>query len=101
MLVVVNCNHVGSIRSQMFNGMLFKVPQQHRHWNKGSNNTDGLSVYSFILVWVWSKQWYDYVNQVRICSWNQPLLSNEGKYSCSMKQPVPLKGFELLPVDIV
>jgi len=32
-----------------------------------------------------------YVNHARIRSWNQPVLSNEGKVSCSRKQ----RGLEL------
>jgi len=29
-------------------------------------------------------------NHTRICSWNQPVLSNKGKVSCSRKQRGPL-----------
>mgnify|MGYP000488247438 CR=1 FL=1 len=36
-----------------------------------------------------------YVNQARIRSWNEPVLSNEGKVSCSRKQRGPLLGLEL------
>ena len=36
-----------------------------------------------------------YVNHARIRSWNQPVLSNESKVSCSRKQREPLMGFEL------
>jgi len=36
-----------------------------------------------------------YVNHARIRSWNQPVLRNEGKVSCSSKQLEPLMGFEL------
>jgi len=37
---------------------------------------------------------FAYVNQVRIRSWNQPVLSNEDKVSCSRKQQEPLMGFQ-------
>ena len=33
-------------------------------------------------------------NHARVCSWNQPVLSNRGTVSCSMKQRVPLMGRE-------
>ena len=33
-------------------------------------------------------------NHARVCSWNQPVLSNRGNVSCSMKQRVPLMGLE-------
>ena len=36
-----------------------------------------------------------YVNHARIRSWNEPVLSNEGKVSCSRKQQKPLMGLEL------
>jgi len=36
-----------------------------------------------------------YVNHARICSWYQPVLSNEGKVSCSRKQQMPLKILQL------
>ena len=36
-----------------------------------------------------------YVIQVRIRSWNQPVLRNQGKLSCPMKQRAPLMGLEL------
>ena len=36
-----------------------------------------------------------YVIHARIRSWNQPVLSNEGKVSCSRKQQGPLLGLEL------
>jgi len=38
---------------------------------------------------------FAYVNHARIRSWNQPVLSNEGKVSCSTKQRQPLMGLEL------
>ena len=38
------------------------------------------------LVWLW--------NHARICSWNQPVLSNKGKVSCSRKQLGSLMGLE-------
>ena len=38
---------------------------------------------------------FAYVNQAWIRSWNQPVLSNEGKVSCSRKQRKPLTGLEL------
>ena len=40
----------------------------------------------FILVWL--------RNHSCICSWNPPVLSNEGKASCSRNQQEPLMGFE-------
>ena len=36
---------------------------------------------------------FTYLNHARIRSWNQPVLRNEGKVSCSRKQREPLKGF--------
>ena len=36
-----------------------------------------------------------YVNHARIRSWNQPVLSNQSKVSCSRKQRGPLMGLEL------
>ena len=38
---------------------------------------------------------FDYVYHARIHSWNQPVLSNEGKVSCLRKQRGPLLGLEL------
>ena len=38
------------------------------------------------------------VNHDRIRSWNKPVLSNEGKVSCSRKQRKPLLGLELTTV---
>ena len=38
---------------------------------------------------------FAYVDHARISSWNQPVLSNEGKVSCSRKQQGPLLGLEL------
>jgi len=38
---------------------------------------------------------FTYVNRDRICSWNQPVLSNKVKVSCSRKQWEPLMGLEL------
>ena len=38
---------------------------------------------------------FDYVNHDRIRSWNQPVLSNEGKVYCSRKQRELLKGLKL------
>ena len=38
---------------------------------------------------------FAYVNHARIRSWNQPVLSNEGKVSGSRKQRGPLLGLEL------
>ena len=35
------------------------------------------SLYLFILVWLWNKQFFTYVNHAPIRSWNQPVLSNE------------------------
>jgi len=32
-----------------------------------------------------------------VCSWNQPVLSNDGKVACSTKQRESLIGFELTP----
>ena len=54
-----------------------------------------VSLYSFILVPLWNKQLFAYVNHARIRSWNQPVLSNESKVSCSRKQRGPLMGLEL------
>ena len=34
-----------------------------------------------------TSNFYAYVNHARILSWNQPVLSNESKVSCSRKQP--------------
>jgi len=42
-----------------------------------------------------NKQLFAYVNHARICFWNQPVLSNESKISCSRKQRGPLMGLEL------
>jgi len=39
---------------------------------------------------------FAYVNHARICFWNQPVLSNESKVSCSGKQWEPLMGLELM-----
>jgi len=39
---------------------------------------------------------FAYVNHNRIWSWNQPVLSIEGKVSCSSKQQEPLMWLELL-----
>ena len=44
---------------------------------------------------MWNKQIFAYVNHAQIRSWNQPVLSNESKVSCSMKQRGPLMGIEL------
>ena len=38
---------------------------------------------------------FAYVNHAQIHAWNQPVLSNEGKVSCSRKQREPLMGLEL------
>ena len=38
-----------------------------------------------------------YVNQAVISSWNQPVLSNEGRVSYSQKHYEPLMGFKLTP----
>ena len=38
---------------------------------------------------------FAYVNHAWIRSWNQPVLSNEGKVSCSRKQQEPLLGLDL------
>ena len=38
---------------------------------------------------------FAYVNHTRIRSWNQPVLSNKGKVSCSRKQLEPLMGLEI------
>jgi len=35
---------------------------------------------------------FAYVNHARIRSWNQPVLSNEGKVCCSRKQREPVMG---------
>jgi len=42
------------------------------------------------------------VNHTQIHSWNQPVLSNESKVSCSRKQRGPLLGLELMTdLDLV
>ena len=38
---------------------------------------------------------FAYVNHAPMRSWNQPVLRNDGKVSCSRKQRVPLMGLEL------
>ena len=43
---------------------------------------------------MWNKLLFAYANHARICSWNQPVLSNKSKVSCSRKQRGPLKGLE-------
>ena len=53
------------------------------------------SLYQFILVRLWNKKLFAYVNHARIRSWNQPVLSNESNVSCSRKQRGPLMGLEL------
>jgi len=35
------------------------------------------------------------VNHAQICSWNQPVLSNDGRVYCLRKQREPLIGFKL------
>ena len=35
------------------------------------------------------------IDHAPICSWNQPVLSNEFKVYCSRKQQEPFMGFEL------
>ena len=52
------------------------------------------SLYKSILVRLWNKQLYAYVNHARIRSWIQPVLSNESKVSYSMKQREPLMRLE-------
>ena len=44
---------------------------------------------------LWNKQSFAHVNHARIRSWNQPVLSNESKTSCSRKQRGPLMELEL------
>ena len=39
---------------------------------------------------------FAYVNHARIRSWNQPVLSNESKVSCSRNKRGPLMGLELM-----
>ena len=41
------------------------------------------------------KTLFAYENHAQILSWNQPVLSNEGKVSSSRKQWEPLMGLEL------
>ena len=53
------------------------------------------SLYLFVLVPLWNKQFFAYVKQTQIRSWNQPVLSNESKVSCSRKQRGLLMGLEL------
>ena len=53
---------------------------------------------SFILIYfslIVKHAIFAYVTHSPICSWNQPVLSNESKVSCSRKQRVPLMGLEL------
>jgi len=38
---------------------------------------------------------FAYVNHAKFCSWNQPVLSNEGNAFCSRKQRGPLMKLEL------
>jgi len=38
---------------------------------------------------------FAYVSHARISSWNQPVLNNEGKVTCSRKQRERLVGLEL------
>ena len=38
---------------------------------------------------------FAYVNHARNSSWNQPVLSNEGRVSCLRKQQEPLVGLKL------
>ena len=39
----------------------------------------------------------NYDNHAQFSSWNQPVLSNEGKVYCSSEQQEPLFRFELTP----
>ena len=56
-------------------------------FNEGANwHLSQSSIKTFIKVLLW--------NHAQIRSWNQPVLSNKGKVSCSMKQRGPLMGFE-------
>ena len=48
-----------------------------------------------MLVRLWNKHLFVYVNHARIRSWNQPVLSKESKVSCSRIQRGPLMGLEL------
>jgi len=41
------------------------------------------------------QEMFTHVNHAQIRSWNQPLLINEGKVSCSRKQWEPLMGLDL------
>ena len=45
---------------------------------------------------LWNKQFFAHVNHARIRSWNQPVLSNESKGSCSRKQRGPLMGIRII-----
>ena len=56
--------------------------------NQGAYLTKGLQI---IKVGWW--------NHARICSWNQPVLSNEGEVSGSRKQQEHLIGFKLMTDD--
>ena len=50
-----------------------------------------LSLYIFILVWLWNKQFeFAHVNHTQIGSFNQPVLSKQGNVSCSRKEQEPL-----------
>ena len=53
---------------------------------------------SFILIYfslIVKHAIFAYVNHDSMRSWNQPVLRNDGKVSCSRKQRVPLMGLEM------
>ena len=52
-------------------------------------------VYTIYFNWIVKQAIFAYVNHARIRPWNQPVLSNERKVSCSRKQRVPLMRLEL------
>ena len=57
----------------------------------------GKRPFQFILIYfsLIVKTFFAYINHAPICSWNQPVLSNECKVSSSRKQREPLMGFKL------
>ena len=42
------------------------------------------SLHKIIIVQLRNEQFLAYVNVARLRSWNQPVLSNDGNFSCSM-----------------
>ena len=63
-----------------------------------SNNTNCCKCNQFILIdfsLIVKQALFAYVNHTQIHSWNQPVLSNQSKVSCSRKQRGPLIGLKL------